>query len=72
MIRAISFKDVDVFLMIFVESSKIVVESPKILIESMISSRYLWPCVQIAGVPLGLDCSRRHIHEHSPGSRCKR
>ena len=35
------FKDLEESLMIFGESSKIVVDSPKILIESMTSSRFL-------------------------------
>ena len=41
LISDVVFKDLEESLMIFGESSKIVVDSPKILIESMTSSRYL-------------------------------
>ena len=68
-ISDVVFKDLEESLMIFGESSKIVVDSPKISIESITSSRYLWPRVRTAGVLPGRDCSHCHIHERGPGSR---
>ena len=54
-ISDVVFKDLEESLMIFGESSKIVVDSPKISIESITSSRYLWPRVRTAGVQPGRD-----------------
>ena len=70
-IRLISvvFKDVEESLMIFGESSKIVVDSPKILVESMTSLKDLWPQAHEGEARQGHGCSHCHIRVHAPGSR---
>ena len=68
-ISDVVFKDVEDSLMIFGESLKIVVDYPKILIESMTSLKDLWPQAHEGEARQGHGCSHCHIHGHDPGSR---